>query len=249
MYAILTQLKFDLQHDISFEWSFVNNRRYRYDFVLTKFQTIIEVDGLQHFENTTETSMFLDKDKQKLIDNLKDTIAYKNNYKIIRIDCRKSDFEYLKNNIENSDLKYIIDFSPIDWIECGRFALNSFMTKCINLWNANETIHSISSLLHINKATVVSYLKRGNKLSLCIYDPVEIMKNTHKKIGQICKVKLSKAVICVNTGELFSSITEAQRKYGGGIGDCCRGKRKTAGGYKWRYADEIIKEGDIQLAG
>lgn len=51
---------------------------------------------------------------------------------------------------------------------------------------------------------------------------------------------LSKPVLCVETGEIFPSSSEAERKsraYQGNIIKCCQGKRKTTRGYHWRYAD------------
>lgn len=49
----------------------------------------------------------------------------------------------------------------------------------------------------------------------------------------------SKKVLCVETGELFPSTMEAQRKYGinsSHIVQCCKGKEETCGGYHWIYA-------------
>mgnify|MGYP003463631969 FL=1 len=54
---------------------------------------------------------------------------------------------------------------------------------------------------------------------------------------------LSKKVICITTGEIFNSMREACRKYNihtGSMTECCRGKQKTAGGYKWEYFKEEI---------
>ena len=54
---------------------------------------------------------------------------------------------------------------------------------------------------------------------------------------------LSKKVICITTGEIFNSMREACRKYDintGRMTECCQGKRKTAGGYKWKYFKEEI---------
>ena len=52
-----------------------------------------------------------------------------------------------------------------------------------------------------------------------------------------CK-DLSKKVLCVETGEIFDSISDAQRTTGIGrsnISQVCLGKRKTAGGFHWRF--------------
>ena len=53
----------------------------------------------------------------------------------------------------------------------------------------------------------------------------------------ICKNM--KKVICIETGEIFNSMTEAQKiKKVNNISLCCSGKYKTAGGYHWRYYEE-----------
>ena len=54
---------------------------------------------------------------------------------------------------------------------------------------------------------------------------------------------LSIKAICITTGEIFNSMREACRKYNihtGSMTECCQGKRKTAGGYKWEYFKEEI---------
>lgn len=55
------------------------------------------------------------------------------------------------------------------------------------------------------------------------------------------KIRTSnKRVICVETGEVFDSIREANVKYGFNISNICavcKGKQKTAYGYHWRYVN------------
>lgn len=49
----------------------------------------------------------------------------------------------------------------------------------------------------------------------------------------------SVSVICVETGTIFMSMEEACKKYKiikANLCNCCKGKRKTAGGFHWRYA-------------
>ena len=49
-----------------------------------------------------------------------------------------------------------------------------------------------------------------------------------------------KGVVCIDTGEVFNSATQASEVTGvtrQHICACCKGKRKTAGGYHWRYVD------------
>jgi hypothetical protein len=48
-------------------------------------------------------------------------------------------------------------------------------------------------------------------------------------------------VMCIETGEVFISTRDAWRKTGinySHICECAKGKRKTAGGFKWGYADK-----------
>lgn len=48
-----------------------------------------------------------------------------------------------------------------------------------------------------------------------------------------------KKIICVETGEIYNSISEAQKiKKCSNISQVCRGIRKIAGGYHWRYYEE-----------
>lgn len=59
------------------------------------------------------------------------------------------------------------------------------------------------------------------------------------------RYKISKPVQCIETGQIFPSMTEAARwlaetknmslKVYGHIGQVCKGRRKTCGGYHWRY--------------
>ena len=83
--------------------------------------------------------------------------------------------------------------------------------------------------------------RRGYKLS----------KKTREKLSEVAKVRwqnpkirniFQKPVVCIETQEVFESISDAARKigiYGTSISRCLRGKGKTAGGYHWDY---LIKE-------
>ena len=65
-------------------------------------------------------------------------------------------------------------------------------------------------------------------------------EETKRKIGKAHKNRkdLSKKVLCVETGEIFESTMEAQRKTGidrANISNVCNGRQKTSGGYHWKY--------------
>lgn len=80
---------------------------------------------------------------------------------------------------------------------------------------------------------------------LIFVEPSEHKKLPHKDM----KSKLSnggrkggfgnrKKVQCIETGIIYTSFTDAEKRTGishSHISQCCQGKRKTSGGYHWRY--------------
>lgn len=48
-----------------------------------------------------------------------------------------------------------------------------------------------------------------------------------------------KKVVCIETNEIFDSMVEAARKYGGNSSNqvykCCKDSTKTFAGYHWKY--------------
>ena len=53
----------------------------------------------------------------------------------------------------------------------------------------------------------------------------------------------ARAVICLETLDVFTTIKEAKEWLGkGDVKACCQGKTKTCGGYHWMYYDEYLKQ-------
>ena len=63
--------------------------------------------------------------------------------------------------------------------------------------------------------------------------------NKGKKLGNIITIRC-REVINLNTLEVFKSIALAMQKYGGDVGNVCRGRQKTAKGYRWMYYEEYL---------
>lgn len=66
-------------------------------------------------------------------------------------------------------------------------------------------------------------------------ETLEKMRKAHQKYQPI---------LCVETGKIYTCLSEASRDMGKGnshIGEVCRGKRKTAFGYHWRFIEEEEK--------
>lgn len=65
--------------------------------------------------------------------------------------------------------------------------------------------------------------------------PMTMSDENKRKLMERCRV----AVECIETGEVFKSLRDAARATGANppnICNCCKGKKKTAGGFHWRYA-------------
>lgn len=65
-------------------------------------------------------------------------------------------------------------------------------------------------------------------------------ENARHSFAVLGRKPFEKTVMCIETGRAYSSSREASRQLGidnSGITKCCKGKRQTAGGYHWRYAD------------
>lgn len=70
-----------------------------------------------------------------------------------------------------------------------------------------------------------------------------VSPETCSKISEVKRTNSGRAVRCKETGEIYSSLSGASEKTGvrrGNINMCCLGKRQTAGGYHWEYADEAV---------
>ena len=130
--------------------------------------------------------------------------------------------------------------SDIDWLKCHEYACSNLVKKVCDLWNSGiKSAKEIAKLLKRGKSSIIRFLKQGVELNWCNYNPnISFLKVACKK------------VICLNTNEIFNSITEASKifnTYKTCISACCKGKQKSAGKLedgtklKWMYYDEYLK--------
>ena len=103
-------------------------------------------------------------------------------------------------------------------------------------------------ILKISRGTVIKYLKQGVDIGWCNYDVKEVNKNKYINNGIKLKEKNSKQIVQLTLDKLFInkfiSMTDAAKQTNinqSSISNCCRGKSKTAGGYRWMYYEDYIK--------
>lgn len=243
VYSMLKQLNIDFKSQLTkskFKWI----GSYKYDFYVPSLDLILETHGGQHgkFITSGELTLVKNVDGFKMskrddikIDSKKCWLAYKNgidNY--IQLDCSKSDLDYIKNNILNSELNKIFNLNNIDWNKCEEFALKNIAKEVCDYWYKHREINKedvttgdLAKMFNVQRVTIREYLKNGTKLGWCNYNPKEEIN--YKKVR------------CIELNKIFTSISEAGRSLNvnpSHISAVCKGKLKTIGGYHWEYVEE-----------
>lgn len=191
IFKFLEQLNLKFECQKTFKWS----ERKIYDFYINKFNIIIETNGIQHYEQTHNRGW---KSLEEEIKNdlFKKNNAIKNKISLyISLDCRISNKDYIIESIKNSELKDLFDISKIDWDLCNTFALGSLILDIVKLYKDGLSNSKISKILKININTVKKYLVIGNEIGICNYK----------------SAKRNKKIICIQSGEIFDSITECSK--------------------------------------
>lgn len=86
------------------------------------------------------------------------------------------------------------------------------------------------------------YGQKHHILPKSLYPQYEKTKDAMKRPEVYAKIKKRK-VVCIETGIVYNSIKEAcQMAKISSIGACCKRKIKHAGGYHWKYVDEVNDE-------
>jgi len=209
----------------------------------------VEMDGGWHNRDNSLSGQT--KEESKFIDDEKDRLCAEHNIEIIRINCDKSEMEWIRNNMLQSKLPQLLNFKDIDidWLKCHEYACSNLVKIVCNLWNKGiRSTIKIGNILKLHSSTMSKYLKQGSELGWCDYD---IKKG---KLERIKKAQDSnkKKIICLTTGEIFDSQIEAEGKYNicrGNIGRSCKTPQRSAGKHpitneplRWQYYDEYIKE-------
>ncbi|OSA92819.1 UNVERIFIED_ORG: hypothetical protein B2H93_13410 [Clostridium botulinum] len=256
MFNVLEQLGVDSMTQLTrkiFKWC----KDYRYDFYfeLNNEEYIIETHGLQHYEEKKGSKW--DKLKEiKTNDILKKDLALKNGVKeenYIVIDCRKSELEFIKQNVLNSRLNELFDLSNIDWLKVEEYSYSNLVKQACKLKKKHPemTTTQIGEIMSYSHGTITKWLTQGDNLGWCNYNTAEIMKNVGKKNGQLNK----REIICTTTGEKFKSINFCAKnslKIFGvkmcpqNISKVCNGLRLHTFGYCFEFLEKSKSE-DIRI--
>jgi hypothetical protein len=193
IFKLLELLNIEFVCEYSPKW--ISPKRYDFYFKLNNKEYIIEADGgwHKHYNNLSGQT----QEESKLIDEYKDKLANEHNIEVIRIDCEYSDSKYIKDNIINSKLNILFDLNNINWLECNAFALSNRAKFACEIRKNNPTISAgeIAKIMNMSVLPIRNYLKTGNELNWCEYDPKEECKKgseankteNKKKFKQVCE--------------------------------------------------------------
>ena len=177
MINILKQLDINFKTELSSK-KFYSKNLYYYDFYLSKYNMIIEVNGEQHY---IESGRGRSLKEERANDRYKKHLAKSNGIKrYYSIDCKYSDFKYMKNNIIKT-LGHLFDLSNIDWELAWEQCQKSRVIQAWDLWNSGKAIICIMQELMIkDRSTIIKYLKIGNQCGKCNYTIEEARKRGNK---------------------------------------------------------------------
>ena len=256
MYNVLLQLNINFKKGKIFNWSkniIHKNKKLCgnkiYDFWIEFKSCIIETHGGQHYKKSQwigEKSKNLQEQQEN--DKIKEKLAKDNNIKnYISIDCRKSDLEYIKNNILSSQLNKLFDLSNINWEEVHKKSCKSKVKEVCDLWDGGiNNINRIIKIIHLSRSTIIDFLKRGNEIGWCKYIPQEEKNKRHFDYEKITNIKpviqLTMERKYINR---YNGVREATRILNcHHVSDVCNNKRKSTGGFIFMFEKDYINNNE-----
>ena len=242
------------------EYIFYNNNSKRYDFYFefNGERYIIETHGRQHYDGSFKNVGGRTLKEEQENDLNKYNLAIQNGIKpenYIVIDCRKSELEFIKQNILHSKLNEVFNLNNVDWskIEYEAVKMNLILKEVCEYWNNTENIFpkEIAKIFNVSSHTILDYLKQGNKIGICNYNvDKEFRKQisiNNKNKNYNSKDRKCKKVEIFKDGKslgVFNSTTILieyfYNNYGikfddSKISNVCLGKRKTHKKHTFKY--------------
>lgn len=192
----------------------------RFDFVSYDMKVVVEMNGRQHYEDNSWEGSY---ENTKKSDDKKRKWCDENGYTLIFIDARKSEFEFIRDNIN----------------------------ACEHLPNIKkEDEKTIMSLIETSsKYDVQEIIRLYEKEKLSTVKIAKMYGLAHGTISRILLrngidmrgyEEFKRAVICIETKKIYASLTEAMNQTGidrRNIGQCLSGRTKSAGGFHWEFVD------------
>lgn len=225
-----------------FEW--IGKKRYDFLIVINGTEYIIELHGVQHYKDT-----FIFKGKYGTLefnqrnDKEKRLLAYKHGFDektYFEIDCQKSDYNYILNNIAKK-LKHLINFESLDIQKIISSQLGNFYKEIASFWNQGYSTVEIAELTGLSKYIV------NRRLDECFEGGFLKKYSVEEKNKRIVNSYYNNDKIVMidpNTKEIkiFERAIDIQVELGiprSGVQACCEGERKRSRGMIFKFYDEF----------
>ena len=187
----------------------------RYDFYIPSLNMIIETHGEQHYKDTNRTKLneVANNDKEKEVLALNNGIIH-----YIVLDCRHSDFDFIRQNIISSDLIKLLN-SDIEWNVVRKMTNDTLTIQMWEYWNSLSEPISITKFaekFEVSRQVAKDVLQEGfaqNKLQFSMDD---ILNKNIKERNERAKGIANKAKVAIYKDGLllgeFESMHELERK-------------------------------------
>lgn len=252
MMSILDQLNINYIVQYSPEW--IKPKRYDFYFKLNNKRIVVETHGEQHYTGSFSRIGGKTLEEEQKNDQYKRELALSNGVDFyIELDCRKSNLDWIKDNIINSELNNIFDLNNIDWTQCEELSLKNKIREVCDYWYLHNNINKedlntnhLSKIFNLCHTTISNYLKKGNDLGWCTYNSKKEVFKGRSKAG---KMKGKQVEIFDKSGQslgVFNNCHELERQsenlFGvklnfSNISEVARGKKRTYKGFTFKYVE------------
>lgn len=189
--------------------------KYKYDFLLYDKNILIETNGKQHYDSNGFKRSLEEEQKN---DSAKKELALKNNMTYYEIDCRYSDFNFIKSSIEKSGLlEYLgIVLSNEEWEKIKKESETNYFYSIIDFWEkgtkTSKDIDLLGEIFKTTRSNIIRQLKKANNLGLIIFNTDFLKEERIKKAGNSNKINKYK---CELNGEvvILSSYNEIKEYF------------------------------------
>lgn len=145
------------------EWR--EDKRYDGYFYFNQEKYLIEMQGGQHY-----TKRWGSLEGQQKNDLIKKTEAIEHEWNFIEIDCRISDFDYIKSNVANSIFGWIFNLDLLNWDKVRENSEKIQLNKCVTYTTILQNfLEKLTELFKLSQCTVINYLSRGREIGWVNY--------------------------------------------------------------------------------
>lgn len=198
-----------------------NGKKRKFDMyfkTLNGREYLVEMDGGLHgylirkYGNNNSNKFKKDIEELSYADLMKNNIAKNIGIPLIRIDCYESDIKYIKEKIFMSELSNLINLNLIDWDEITKICFTNLMYEVCQYKATHKDAFAseIADIFKLDRGTINKYLKIGDEIGFCKYDPLKELsrRNEYPKDWSKQSVKIYVENIDTMENWTYDTITD-----------------------------------------